>query len=109
MGPSTTGEATPNDQTASAGDGLYAYTILRYVHDIETAEFINVGVVVASSETPGIAARFQTSHRRVKSAFPSLDIEVFVLACGACRLALTALKLADVPSWAVAKVLRSPH
>ena len=59
-------------------EGLYTYRILRYVHDIETAEFINVGVVVASSNAPCVAARFTRDCRRVKGAFPSLDVEVFL-------------------------------
>jgi len=59
-------------------DGPYTYTVLRYVHDIGTAEFINVGVVVAACDAPCVAARFKTDYGRVKGAFPSLDTEVFL-------------------------------
>jgi hypothetical protein len=59
-------------------EGAYTYRILRYVHDIGTAEFINVGVVVALSDAPCMAARFTRNCRRVKGAFPSLDVEVFL-------------------------------
>ncbi|PNG58508.1 MULTISPECIES: DUF3037 domain-containing protein [unclassified Variovorax] len=59
-------------------EGSYTYAVLRYVHDIGTAEFINVGVVVAACEAPRVAARFKTDYGRVKSAFPSLDTEVFL-------------------------------
>ena len=59
-------------------EGAYTYRILRYVHDIGTAEFINVGVVVALSDAPCVAARFTNDCRRVKGAFPSLDAEVFL-------------------------------
>jgi len=59
-------------------EGPYTYTILRYVHDVGTAEFINVGVVVASCDTPCVAAKFKTECGRVKGAFPSLDTEVFL-------------------------------
>jgi hypothetical protein len=58
--------------------GPYTYRILRYVHDIETAEFINVGVVVALNDASCVAARFTNDCKRVKGAFPSLDAEVFL-------------------------------
>jgi hypothetical protein len=61
-----------------ATEGPYTYTVLRYVHDICTAEFINVGVVVATRDAPYIAAKFKTDYGRVKGAFPSLDAEVFL-------------------------------
>jgi hypothetical protein len=59
-------------------EGPYTYRILRYVHDIGTAEFIKVGVVVALSDAPCVAARFTSDCRRVNGAFPSLDAEVFL-------------------------------
>lgn len=59
-------------------DGPYTYTVLRYVHDIGTTEFINVGVVVAACDVPCVAARFKTDYGRVKGTFPSLDTEVFL-------------------------------
>ena len=68
----------PNSQRAAAAQGIYTYMILRYVHDVGTAEFINVGVVVAMSNAPRVAARFTSTSTRVKSAFPSLDCEIFL-------------------------------
>ncbi|MBT2305248.1 DUF3037 domain-containing protein [Variovorax paradoxus] len=59
-------------------DGPYTYRVLRYVHDIGTAEFINVGVVVAACDAPCVAAKHTTDCGRVKGAFPSLDTEVFL-------------------------------
>ena len=59
-------------------EGPYTYRILRYVHDIGTAEFINVGVVVALCDAPCVKARFTTECGRVKRTFPSLDAEVFL-------------------------------
>jgi hypothetical protein len=59
-------------------DGAYSYRITRYVHDIKTGEFINVGVVVALCQEPCVAAKFTTDYRRVKKAFPTLDTEVFL-------------------------------
>ncbi|GAA4356853.1 hypothetical protein GCM10023165_50150 [Variovorax defluvii] len=58
--------------------GPFTHTVLRYVHDIGTAEFINVGLVVAMTDVPCVAAKFNTDFRRVKCAFPTLDVEVFV-------------------------------
>jgi hypothetical protein len=56
----------------------YTYRILRYVHDIGTGEFVNVGVVVALCDAPCVAARFTSDCRRVKGAFPLLNAEVFL-------------------------------
>jgi hypothetical protein len=55
----------------------YSYTILRYVHDISTGEFINVGVVVSSPDVGFIGARFKSAYSRVKNAFPTLRGEDF--------------------------------
>ena len=59
-------------------EGPYSYSVTRYVHDVQTGEFINVGVVVALCGEPCVAAKFTTDYRRVKGAFPTLDIEVFL-------------------------------
>ncbi|VTU18371.1 hypothetical protein E5CHR_00574 [Variovorax sp. PBL-E5] len=60
-------------------DGSYTYTVLRYVHDIGTGEFLNAGVVVASCDAPSIAAKFNTTCNRIQGAFPSLDAEIFLV------------------------------
>ncbi len=80
-------------------EGPYTYTVLRYVHDIGTAEFINVGVVVAACDAPCVAARFKTDYRRVKGAFPSLDTEVFLARMKrlqACFDSVDALRCSEV-------------
>ncbi|VTU39576.1 hypothetical protein H6CHR_05528 [Variovorax sp. PBL-H6] len=59
-------------------EGAYSYSITRYVHDLQTGEFINVGVVVALCHEPRVAAKFTMDYRRVKGAFPGLDVEVFL-------------------------------
>ncbi|VTU13481.1 hypothetical protein SRS16CHR_00612 [Variovorax sp. SRS16] len=56
----------------------YVYTVLRYMHDRGTSEFLNAGVVVASCDAPRIAAKFKTTCNRIQGAFPSLDTEVFL-------------------------------
>lgn len=55
----------------------YSYIVLRYVHDIGTGEFINVGVVLLAVKEAYVGARFKTAYARVKKAFPSVDPDVF--------------------------------
>ncbi len=55
----------------------YSYSVLRYVHDIATGEFINVGVVLTSGPSKFVAAKFKTTFGRVKATFPTVDAEVF--------------------------------
>ncbi|WP_083293084.1 DUF3037 domain-containing protein [Hydrogenophaga sp. PML113] len=55
----------------------YSYIVLRYIHDIGTGEFINVGVVVMGQRGSYIGAKFRTAYGRVKGAFPSIDTEVY--------------------------------
>lgn len=55
----------------------YTFTVLRYVHDINAGEFINVGVVVASPENGFIKAKFKPSYGRLKKTFPTLNGEDF--------------------------------
>lgn len=55
----------------------FTYTVLRYVHDISTGEFVNVGVVLFSPTGQYAGARFRTTFKRVKSVFPSLRSEAF--------------------------------
>ena len=55
----------------------YSYIVLRYVHDIGTGEFINVGVVLMGARRSYLGAKFKTAYARVKKAFPSVDSEVF--------------------------------
>jgi len=55
----------------------YSYIVLRYVHDIGTGEFINVGVVLSEASGSYLGAKFKTAFGRVKRAFPTVDAEVF--------------------------------
>lgn len=55
----------------------YSYAVLRYVHDITTAEFVNVGVVLFCPETRFMFAMCRTTSERPKQVFPSLDIQAF--------------------------------
>jgi len=56
----------------------YSYTVLRYVHDVTTGEFVNVGIVM---HVPSDGAlRVETRHTigRIKDVFPDLDRQAFV-------------------------------
>lgn len=61
----------------TAARAPYSFAVLRYVHDIGTSEFINVGVVVSAPSVSFVGARFKLAYGRVKKAFPSVDAEVY--------------------------------
>ena len=45
----------------------YTYTVLRYVHDIATGEFLNVGVALFAPEPRFVNAVCRTNFARLKS------------------------------------------
>ncbi|HEX4332703.1 MAG TPA: DUF3037 domain-containing protein [Usitatibacter sp.] len=53
----------------------YSYVTLRYVHDIATREFVNVGVVVFSSEANCVDAKMASNLDRVTAMFPDASEE----------------------------------
>ncbi len=55
----------------------YSYTILRYVHDVATGEFVNVGVAIYSKEARYAGAMCRTTYGRVSKTFPGVDGESF--------------------------------
>jgi hypothetical protein len=55
----------------------YTFTVLRYVHDIATGEFVNVGVALYAPGVKFIEARCRTTYGRLTKAFPGLDGEAF--------------------------------
>lgn len=55
----------------------YRYTLLRYVHDTMTGEFVNVGVALHAPEVGYLSALCRTTYRRVSVAFPGLNGEHF--------------------------------
>jgi hypothetical protein len=69
----------------------YTYTTLRYVHDIRTGEFLNVGVVLHVPSTSEMLFRTRMTYGRAKHVFPDLDGEAFRDAMAAIRRALSAL------------------
>jgi hypothetical protein len=56
----------------------YSYTILRYVHDVMTEEFINVGIVLYLPSCGSIKVKTRKTIGRIKEMFPNLDRPTFV-------------------------------
>ena len=55
----------------------YTYTVLRYVHDTTTGEFINVGVALYAPRAPYASALCRTTYRRLSTVFPGVNGEQF--------------------------------
>ncbi|MBI5770210.1 MAG: DUF3037 domain-containing protein [Verrucomicrobia bacterium] len=55
----------------------YTYTTLRYVHDVGTGEFINVGVAIYSKEARYSGALCRTTYGRLSKMFPGIDGDSF--------------------------------
>ncbi|MFC4861209.1 DUF3037 domain-containing protein [Pseudomonas sp. MAHUQ-62] len=51
----------------------FEYSILKYVHDTVTGEFLNVGVVLYSNETNFIRSKFKTTITRISNVFPDVN------------------------------------
>ena len=58
-------------------DSTYTYTSLRYVHDVTTGEFVNVGIAMFSPELGFVGAKCRKTISRVKSIFPSVNADAF--------------------------------
>lgn len=55
----------------------YTYTVLRYVHDIASGEFLNVGVALLAPQQRFVDALCRTTFQRLKHVFPTLDGDSF--------------------------------
>ena len=51
----------------------YIFSVLRYVHDPVTQEFINIGVAMFSPESKYFRAICTTSYGRIASMFQTID------------------------------------
>jgi len=51
----------------------YTFVTLRYVHDVVTGEFANVGVVLYAPEQRYLEARFTASYERLNALFVKID------------------------------------
>ncbi|WP_457091057.1 DUF3037 domain-containing protein [Microvirga sp. P5_D2] len=63
----------------------YSYTVLRYMHDVITGEFVNVGVVLFVPSGNILRAKMRTSVGRIKGVFPDLDRRSFVTSMHSVR------------------------
>lgn len=66
----------------------YSYTLLRYVHDVLTGEFVNVGVVIFAPASGLVRFKMRRTIGRLKGVFPDLDRSAFVSSMNAARRAL---------------------
>jgi Protein of unknown function (DUF3037) len=55
----------------------YTYTVLRYVHDIATGEFVNVGVVLYAPKFSYLEAKTRSTYGRLTRVFPDMDGDAF--------------------------------
>ena len=55
----------------------YTYSALRYVHDITTGEFVNVGVVLYAREARYASALCRSTFGRLSKTFPGMDGDAF--------------------------------
>ncbi len=55
----------------------YTYTLLRYVHDVASGEFANVGVVLLAPDARYAGAVCRGTHGRVSRFFPDMEKEGF--------------------------------
>lgn len=75
----------------------YTYTVLRYVHDVMTGEFVNVGLVMRVPDGR-VVARTRSTYGRVKSAFPDLNREAFISTMRAVRRVFAKLNASEATS-----------
>jgi hypothetical protein len=63
----------------------YGFVILRYVHDVLTGEFINVGVVMYLPFEGRVIARTRNTMGRLRGVFPDLDRAAFISTMASVR------------------------
>lgn len=66
----------------------YTYTVLRYVHDVVTGEFVNVGVLLFAPKNNLVKVSVRSSIGRIKHVFPDLDRKAFISAMKAAERAV---------------------
>lgn len=55
----------------------YTYSVLRYVHDVTSGEFVNVGVALYAPQTRYLSAICRTTYGRLNKVFPGVNAEHF--------------------------------
>jgi hypothetical protein len=66
----------------------YSFTVLRYVHDIMTSEFVNVGIILYVPSLGSVQERTSLSIGRIRCVFPNLDRKVYSDSIKAVRRAI---------------------
>lgn len=66
----------------------YSYTLLRYVHDVLTGEFVNVGVVLFIPSAGLVRYKMRGTIGRLKGVFPDIDRKAFLSSMNAVRRGL---------------------
>ena len=69
----------------------YSYTVLRYVHDVMTGEFLNVGIVLHVPSAALLSVKTRKTVGRLKDVFPDLDREAFKAAVDSVDRAIRGL------------------
>ena len=55
----------------------YTYTVLRYVHDTTTGEFVNVGVALHAPKACYASAQCRSTYGRLNKVFPGINADHF--------------------------------
>jgi hypothetical protein len=69
----------------------YSYVVLRYIHDILTGEFVNVGLVMVVPGRPLILTKARKTFGRIKNVFPDLDSDSYKRAIEAIERGMKAV------------------
>lgn len=56
---------------------VFSYTVLRYIHDVSTGEYLNVGVVMFVPSMPHIRAKMQHEYSRLSATFEGFHGEYY--------------------------------
>src|SRR4030067_815636 len=55
----------------------YTYTVLRYIHEVTSGEFVNVGVALHAPQARYLGALCRTTYGRINKVFPGINAEHF--------------------------------
>lgn len=69
----------------------FSYVVLRYIHDILTGEFVNVGLVMVVPGRPLILTKARKTFGRIKNMFPDLDSDSYKRAIEAIERGMKAV------------------
>ncbi|WP_170787100.1 DUF3037 domain-containing protein [Ruegeria lacuscaerulensis] len=70
----------------------YSYVVLRYVHDVVSGEFVNVGVVLLAPNDAQLHFKTRKTIGRIKHLFPDLDRPAFLSTMRSIDRGLRSLK-----------------